>query len=123
MINRREFLSDTWITLLLVPLAETGCSQSGNGCDGVFSVSSTAASHTHTLCVAASDLTSPPSNGATYTTSLSGDHTHQVTLTAAQLGSINAARAVSVMSTNVSGHTHNFSILKTAQSTHGGGGW
>jgi hypothetical protein len=125
MIKRREFLEDTWMTLVLVPLAEAGCaSQGGNGCNGVFSTSSVAASHTHTVCVAASDLANPPSNGATYTTSSSGDHTHQITLTAVQLQSINGAHTVSVVSTNASGHTHTFSILKTAQSTSGGGhGW
>jgi hypothetical protein len=122
MIKRREFLSDTCVTLLLVPLTNLACSPKSGGCNGVSSTSSVAASHTHSICVAASDLSNPPAGGATYTSSVSGDHTHQITLSATDLQNINAGKTVSITSTNVSGHTHDFAILKTAQST-GGSGW
>jgi len=81
--TRREVLSATTL-LLLVPLVPLGCSSSssgnagsssggdgGNGCNGIFETSTVTNNHTHTLCVPTTDLTSPPSAGVVYTTSLS----------------------------------------------------
>ena len=62
MHTRRDFLSSATVTLLLIPV---GCSMStsGGSCDGTESTSSDTGGHTHTLCVPASDLSSPPVNG------------------------------------------------------------
>src|ERR1700756_3207080 len=100
MIHRRQFLQDAYVTLLLIPIANAACSSdttpttlSGDDCDGVSSTSTVTASHMHTVCVAASDLTSPPSGGATFTTSSANGHSHQITLTQAQLASIQMGQA------------------------------
>lgn len=115
--TRREVLSATTM-LLLVPLAPLACSSSssssgasgGNGCDGIFETSTVTNNHTHTLCVPTTDLTKPPAAGVVYTTSVSEDHSHTVSLTQAQLQSIEGGTAVTV--TTSSPAPHNFTISK-----------
>ncbi|MGE5186135.1 MAG: hypothetical protein ACM31C_28965 [Acidobacteriota bacterium] len=116
-LDRRELLVRTGVILLLVPLATACASYGGSGpgtdaasCDGIDTTSSVAASHTHTLCVPNTDLSSPPAAGATYTTSNNGGHTHTVTLAQAQLQQIEEGGTVTVTSSNVQGHTHAFAI-------------
>jgi hypothetical protein len=86
---------------------------------GANTTSTTVAAHTHTLCVLAADLASPPSNGATYTSSSSPDpdanntqHTHTVSFTAAQLTTINGGGTVTVTSAISLSHTHDFAVKK-----------
>lgn len=121
MLTRRELLSRGTTLLLLIPVV--GCSSSGDdggggSCAGVESTSTVNASHTHTLCVATADLTTPPATGMTYTTSNVGSHTHTVTLTAANLTAINGGTVVTVTSssdvdpTNSMNHSHDFMIKK-----------
>jgi hypothetical protein len=111
--TRREVLSATTM-LLLVPLAPLACSSSsspaGNNCSGIFETSTVTNGHTHTLCVPTTDLTTPPAAGVTYTTSTDAGHSHTVTLTQAQLQSIEGGTAVTV--TTSSPAPHNFTISK-----------
>jgi hypothetical protein len=115
MLTRRELVTGTTIALLLVPIA--ACGSSGGttpgsaSCSGVSSTSSVALGHTHTVCVLETDLTSPPSTGATYTTS-GPDPMHTIELTAAQLSSINGGQSVSVTTSTNGGHDHQFVLLK-----------
>jgi len=106
-------------TLILVPLV--GCSDDGSpagtgGDDGgggtndcLSSTGSNSAGHIHTVCVPNTDLSSPPSGGATYTTSSDAGHTHTVNLSQAQLQTIAGGGSVTVTSSGPS-HTHSFSI-------------
>jgi hypothetical protein len=127
MQSRRDFLIRATTTLLLVPIAArcTTSSQNGpptgpnnSGCDGVDSTSSVVDYHDHTVCVLTTDLTNPPQTGARYTTSSNGGHTHTVTLTQAQLASIENGDDVTITtSSNVDpqnnvAHTHEFMITK-----------
>src|ERR1017187_5977574 len=99
VLTRRELLSHSTVLLLLVP-AIAGCASSSGGssgsssCDGISETSTVTNSHTHTLCVLTSDLTSPPAAGVTYTTSTSSGHNHTVALTQAQLQSIESGGSV-----------------------------
>ena len=130
MLNRREFLTSTGsgiVTLLLTPiLAACGSDDSGGtstsvvpttptptGCDGAGETSTEVDGHTHTLCVPASDLTSPPAGGATYSTSIDAGHDHAVSLSQAQLTTVENGGSVNVTTTTVSGHTHGFSVRRT----------
>lgn len=131
MITRRQFT----ITLVLTPLASwlAACGGSdevrgsGDGttsstnptipCDGVGSQSSITDGHTHELCVAASDLSSPPSGGATYTTTTTEGHTHRVTLDAAQLSALQRGEVVRVMTTSDAGHMHAYSLARAGTIT------
>ena len=115
MFNRREFVSRATITLLLVPIAAcgagSGATSGAGGCSGVSSTSSVTLGHTHTVCVLEADLTSPPSGGVTYTTS-GPDPTHTITLTAAQLSSINGGQSITVTTSTSGGHTHQFVLSR-----------
>ena len=130
MLNRREFMTSAGtglVALLLTPLFNACGSDSGSGtststgtttpppggCDGAGETSTVNSGHTHTLCVPASDLTTPPAAGATYTTSINDGHDHAVTLSQDQLSTVASGGSVSVTTTTVSGHTHDFSVQKT----------
>ena len=122
METRREFLKRSTVMLLLVPIAGAcGSSSTPNtnagGCDGVQSTSSVAQAHTHTVCVAAADLTNPPAAGMTFTTSFNSGHTHTLALSQEQLKSIASGQTVNAESSSNSGHTHSFAITMAAQGT------
>jgi hypothetical protein len=146
MPTRREFLTSASVTLLMIPLGACSSSSSpaaaqpadgsagggpdtgvcvpgssdGSTCSGVSTTSTTVSEHTHTLCVPDADLTSPPSAGATYTSSCNLDplndidHIHNVTLSALELSTINGGGTVTVTSTEDDLHTHQFAIVKAA---------
>jgi hypothetical protein len=113
--TRREVLSATTM-LLLVPLGPLACSSSssggGNGasCAGISETSTVTNGHTHTLCVLTSDLTNPPAAGVVYTTSFDAGHSHTVSLTQAQLQTIEGGTAVTVATSSPA--PHNFTISK-----------
>lgn len=98
------------------PTTPTPAPRTG-GCDnkgGIGSRSSVSLAHTHDVCVAGDDLATPPSNGANYPTSNNDGHLHAVALTAAQLASLERGETVTVQSSNVAGHTHDFTIKRLA---------
>jgi hypothetical protein len=117
MLNRREFVSRATVALLLVPIAAAcssgggGSSDSTNSCAGLNPTSSVALNHTHTVCILDTDLANPPAAGVTYVTS-SPDPTHTVSLTAAQLSSINGGTSVTVTTSTEGNHSHQFVISK-----------
>lgn len=111
--------------LTLVPVA-AGC---GNGnessvdnCDGAGAQSSVDQGHSHTVCVASSDLMNPPSSGARYTTSSAGGHTHEIELSAEQLTAIAGGSDVTVMTTVVDAHSHTFMLSMSSDSGSSTGG-
>lgn len=96
--------------------------QPTGGCDnkgGIGSRSSVSLGHTHDICVAGTDLTNPPSGGATYTTTNNDGHMHAVTLTAAQLSALSRGETVTTQTTNVAGHTHDYAIRKATTTSTG----
>ena len=116
-ISRRELLSrSSTVLLLLIPVA--GCSNSSveeadgdaSACSGVFEISTVTNNHTHSLCVPSTDISSPPTGGATYTTSTNLNHSHTVTLTQAQLQTIGSGGSVTV--TTSAPLAHDFTIQK-----------
>jgi hypothetical protein len=113
MQTRREFLSQATIVLTLLPVAAAACSSSsaagGGSCDGLDPTSTVASGHTHRVCVPQADLTNPPAGGATYTTS-GPDPMHTITLTQAQLQSIQSGQSVTVTTSVANNHTHDFTL-------------
>jgi hypothetical protein len=116
METRREFLSELWVTLLLVPIAAPACGSAGSGagtggggCNGLDPTSTVALGHTHTVCVPQTDIDSPPAGGATYTTS-GPDPTHTLTLTQAELRAIQSGQPVTVTTSVANNHTHDFTL-------------
>jgi hypothetical protein len=116
MLSRRDFL----VTLVLTPLASACNSSTGGGvtpapaCDGAGETSTVAQEHTHTVGVSAALLASPPAAGATFKTSPNEGHLHDVVFTQAQLMSIAQGGTVTVTTTRVNEHTHDFAVTTAA---------
>ena len=140
MLTRRQLLVRGTTLLALVPVVPAvlqACSTSpsrspddpGNSCAGTDPLSTVNEGHTHSVCVPTSDMNSPPSAGATYTSSNDGNHTHTITLTAAQLSSIASGHSVTVTSssdldpTTQVAHTHDWTITKMTTTTPPPSGW
>ncbi|MEE8394931.1 MAG: hypothetical protein V3S29_02675 [bacterium] len=108
-MRRRDFLKKgLWLppaagALLLVVLE--GCRDAG--CDGIDG--SITNNHGHSACLTQADLTA----GAEVTITLTGAlHTHQVTLTAVDIATLNGGGTVATVST-LSGHTHTVTYAGT----------
>jgi hypothetical protein len=86
-------------------------------CDGVGAESTVENGHTHDVCVPARHLSSPPSEGATYTTTTNDEHVHEVKLDAAQLGAIGRGELVRVTTTTVEQHVHVYSLARAGTIT------
>jgi hypothetical protein len=73
--------------------------------------------HSHTVTLPPTDLTSPPAGGISMQTSLAGapyiaDHTHTFSMTQAQLTTVNGGTPVTVTTAVTLSHTHDFTIAK-----------
>jgi hypothetical protein len=84
--------------------------------------------HTHDFSIATTNLSSPPANGLSGSTTTTLGHFHTVILSPAELAQIQSGGTVNKSTTIVDGHSHNFKFsLTTAQtgtapSTTGAGG-
>jgi len=97
----------------------TNTNQTEPSCDGAGETSSVTLGHQHNLCVPLADLQNPPAAGATYVTSTTDLHQHQVTLMQSDLVAVNQGQTVNVMTSSASaaglaGHTHAFAVQKAA---------
>lgn len=125
MLSRRRFVTRTFI-LTLAPVA-AGCTDDDDGsgsdnCDGAGATSSVADGHSHTVCVASSDLMDPPASGGTYMTSSAEGHTHELELSTEELTQIAGGMKVTVMTTVVESHSHNFTLSESNDSEPDTGG-
>jgi len=122
-VTRERAIDRPRILLLIGPLVLARCSgpsvnaaqvdADGGACDGtgaLGAVSSLDEAHTHTLCVLRDDLDDPPSKGATYTTGIGADHTHDVELAEHSFEAINSGGDVLVVTSKARGHSHVFRI-------------
>ena len=113
-MNRRQFLLRIGGTTVAVPavLVMTSCGGGdGGGPDAreEFSVSSSGSDHIHQILIECSDLVGGA--GITYTSTSAQDHTHDVMLSVAELGMIDAGQTVTKM-TDELGHEHSWTISK-----------
>jgi hypothetical protein len=105
MITRRDFLAGSVVTLVFVPACGNNGTMMGNDASSGPSCSSQiSANHGHVLTVPSAHLTGGMDH--TYNIQGSADHTHDVTLTAADFTMLAAGNTVSVTSTSSAGHTH-----------------
>jgi hypothetical protein len=116
MQTRREFLSCTAATLLVLPIGAACGSSSGSAapsagpCNGIETTSTVANNHTHTVCTPDSDLASLPAAGVTYVTSVCGPWPHARRDAHASAASDHQRRA--------SGHGHLFGPRPDPQFYH-----
>src|SRR5688572_30509625 len=119
MLPRRKFVTGSTVMFLVTPLA-IACGGGGddadppNACSGAGANSSVVESHSHFVCVAAADLMNPPSAGATYRSTMSDGHTHEVTLSADELAALGSNESVTITSAVADGHTHQFVLQRTS---------
>ncbi|HEX6765912.1 MAG TPA: hypothetical protein VF103_10555 [Polyangiaceae bacterium] len=115
MISRRQFVGDTVVFVLIPVVAGCGNDDGKDAakCDGIGGTSSVDQGHSHTVCVASSDLMNPPTDGARFTTSNNSGHTHEIELSAEQLTELAGGGSVMVTATVVQGHSHTFMLEKS----------
>lgn len=68
------------------------------------------AGHSHSTEIPETDLSS--TSNRTYSSSSSGGHSHQVSLTSAQLNTIGDGGEVTITSSDDAGHTHRFTFKR-----------
>ena len=112
-MNRRQFLLRIGGTTVAVPavLIMTSCGGGGGGSPDAreeFSISSQGNDHIHQILIECADLGGGSS--VTYTSTSAQDHNHDVTLTVAELGMIDAGQTVTKMTTDP--HDHTWTISK-----------
>ncbi len=114
-MNRRSFLVRMGGAILTAPavlhLTACGSDDGGGNADAARAISFSVTSdggHVHDLVLRCSDVSG--SADITYTSSSTNSHTHQVMLTAAELGTI--ASGATVTKTVNDGHMHTWSITK-----------
>lgn len=107
-MERREFLGHAVRLVLMIPVASTlACDGAEGTCSDANDASGDADSHGHSLLIPAADLQAPAD--ATYT-STGGDHTHEVSISAAELEDLVADCEVTVLSSD-QGHNHSWLLL------------
>lgn len=128
-MKRKAFLQKTTAGLLLgIPaISLLGCSSSDDGSptpdpgpdpdppssancleNGTNSSVATSAGHSHSFTVSKEDVSAGVEK--TYELSNVSDHTHQVTITAAQFETLKGNTSINVDSTSDSGHTHGVTV-------------
>ena len=121
--DRRQFLKIAGSVIALIPIGGSlpGCGGESGGTseDGpvrmwevIRYTSSVNSGHSHTYDLAVAAIETPPGEGVAGTTSSSGGHVHAVTVTQAQLASIEAGEDVTVTTSVGAGHTHTYLLRK-----------
>ena len=114
-------------TLIALPaglfLVSCGSSSSSDGTSGaapqksgsqIVYTSTNVQSHMHTFGLAMAAIATPPADGVSGSTSNDGGHTHEVSISMAQLQSVGSGESVKVTTSSVSGHTHEFTFVNVS---------
>lgn len=118
-MERRDVLVRIGSLLVALPAARllSACGGSDGGGGGGMQnptqltfVSSNDLGHSHATSLQVTELTTPPTGGVTKTTTNVQAHTHQVTLSEAELASIHGGGTVTKTTTTDDGHSHTFSF-------------
>lgn len=121
-MERREFLVRAGSMLMLVP-ATWSVACGGDSKDGDLRFTSSAVeNHTHDVTITMAEVTSPAGDVSRDTTSSSG-HMHTVVLSTADLAQIGNGQTVTKETTVTEGHSHTFTFVRSAaKSTSSSGG-
>src|SRR5688500_8887425 len=88
----------------------------GSGSSIVYSSSNTAG-HFHEFALAAAALTAPPAAGVSGATDVSLSHTHSVSVSMAQLASVETGATIKVTTGAETGHSHVLTLVKISTSS------
>lgn len=113
-ITRRQFLGTSVAAVAVAACGgddgKTDAAIAGRNCAANGTSATIGSNHGHTIMVTASDV----AGGAdkTYDITGSGDHSHSVTITAAQFATLQSNSNGSIMVTStLTGHTHSITVL------------
>jgi hypothetical protein len=90
-----------------------GAAPTDSGGQSVYT-SSITGGHDHTFTIDDTSFTAPPDAGVSGDTSTDSSHSHSVSVTSAQLASVETGDSVSVTTGVAGGHTHVFTFVKVA---------
>jgi hypothetical protein len=122
MLQKRLF-STMAIGLIVIMLSITACGNSGNASGtgtptatisigDITVTSSVNAGHTHDITISGADIENPPAAGKTIDTIYNSGHRHTVTLTQQDYQTLKDGGEVTVNDSLVAGHTHTYVIHK-----------
>ena len=109
------------VGMLAVTACGNGGSPSGNGTptatvsvgqQDITITSSVNAGHTHDITISGADIENPPAGGKTIDSTYNSGHRHTVTLTQQDYQTIKDGGVVTVTDSLVAGHTHTYVIHK-----------
>ena len=128
--TRREFLLAAGRLVIALPVgwsiagAVAGCGSSGGGCSNAGKLATSGTSlvltsscdggHTHDFTLMTTELATPPAAGVMRDTSVGtvDNHLHSVTLSQAEMTSIQSGTPVTKTSSSVNQHTHTYIFRK-----------
>jgi hypothetical protein len=114
-MSRRQFLGTSVAAVAVAACGgdddKTDAAIAGRNCATNGTTATISSNHGHTIMVTASDIAGNADK--TYDIQGSGDHTHSVTVTAANFATLqsNSNGSVMVTSTSTGGHTHSVTVL------------
>jgi len=98
----------------------------GGGCSkataDITVTSSVTLGHTHQVTISAADISSPPAADKIINTTAANGHYHTITLSPQDYQTLQSGGTVTVTTSVVNDHTHTFTIQK-GQSSSGGSGY
>ena len=118
-MTRKDFLKTSSIGFLagLIYLSKVGCNETPTtpgipDIDERAFTSSTEQDHSHTANIYKSEIENPPAEGISFPTSFSDGHTHNFSMTQAELQSVMSGNRVEVSDSLVRSHSHTYRIEK-----------
>lgn len=122
-MSRKSVISLMVISLVVLLLT---AGLIGGGCSkataDITVTSSVTLGHTHQVTISAADIDNPPATAQTINTTSANGHYHTITLSPEDYQTLKNGGTVTVTTSVVNGHTHTFTIQK-GQSSSGGSGY
>ena len=113
-MSRKLLIGLLVLGVMLAVLLSAGvlsCGKSASPGD-ITVTSSVSAGHSHQVTISGADINNPPTGGKTISTTYVNSHTHTITLTQQDYQTIKNGGTVTVTTSEVNGHTHTFTIKK-----------
>lgn len=100
------------VALLIGSAMSVACSKKSASPGDITVTSSVNSGHSHDVTISGADIDNPPAADKTLDTTYSAGHIHTITLTPQDYESIKSGSEVTVTSSLNAGHTHTFVIKK-----------
>jgi hypothetical protein len=101
------------LMVALLTFGGVACSKSpATGQGDITITSSVSAGHSHEVTISGADIENPPAGGRTIDTTYNSGHSHTITLTQQDFETIKNGGEITVTSSSSGGHTHTFVIKK-----------